>query len=132
MEQTAITTATQFAAALDAEAYDEAIALLADECVYESPDGTLTGPEPIIASYRDKGEGASSRFDEITYRSQVEPIGDEFAVTYFDGLRKGDRRHEFRCRQWLRVNTDGRIAAIRHEELDGERDRLREFEQDAM
>ena len=122
--------ATRFADALDAEAYDDAISLMADDCIYESPDGTLIGPEAIIDSYRGNGERASSRFDEITYRSQVERIGDEFAVTYFDGLRIGDRQHEFRCRQWLRVNADGRIIAIRHEEITGERERLRAFEQD--
>ena len=99
--------ATRFAAALDAESYDDARLLLADDCVYESPGGTLIGPEAIIASYRNNGEQAASRFDEVKFCSQVERFEDEFAVTYFDGLRVGDRRHEFRCRQWLRGNAEG-------------------------
>lgn len=118
---------TRFAAALDAETYDNAIRLLADECIYNSPDGTLIGPEAIIASYRGNGERARCRFDEIKYTSSVEQVGDEFVVTYTDGLRLGDRRHEFRCRQRLRVNATGLIVRISHEEMAGERERLREF-----
>ena len=119
----------RFAAALDAEAYDEAVQFLAHDCAYESPDGTLIGPEAIMASYRDNGERARSRFDEIVYSSIVAQYGYEYVVTYTDGLRLSDRWHEFRCRQRLRVNAEGKVVAIRHEEVPGERERLRRFEE---
>lgn len=131
MNGASIAVVERFASALDAEEYDEAILLLATDCVYESPDGTLIGPEAIITSYRDNGDRARCRFDEITYSSAVEQDGDAFVVTYTDGLRLGDRRHEFHCRQRLSVNADDRIIAIRHEEMPGERERLRRFEGDA-
>lgn len=130
MRGIARTTVEGFAAALDAEAYGEAILFLADDCVYESPDGPLIGPEDIIASYCHNGERARSRFDEIDYSSSVDQIGDEYVVTYTDGLRLGGRRHEFHCRQWIRVNREDQIVAIRHEEISGERARLQEFEED--
>lgn len=48
----------RFAAALDAEAYDEAVDFLAHDCAYESPDGSLIGPAAIIETVR----RARSRF----------------------------------------------------------------------
>jgi hypothetical protein len=128
MDESTLEIANRFAAALDAEAYENALLLLDADCVYESPDGTLIGPESIIASYRANGDRARSRFDEITYSSAVEESGVEFVITYTDRLRLGDRRHQFRCRQRVRFNAEGRIVCIRHEEIPGERERLREFE----
>ena len=129
MGENSSTVVLRFAAALDAEAYDEAVEFLAHDCAYESPDGTLIGPAAIMASYRDNGERARSRFDEIVYSSSVAQNGDEYVVTYTDGLRCGDRWHEFRCRQRLRVNPGGKVVAIRHEEIPGERERLSRFEE---
>lgn len=125
---TAAEVAARLAAALDAEDYAAARGWLADDCVYHIDGGDIVGPDAIIDSYRGNGDQARRRFDEIRYASEaVGTAPDAAEVTYTDRLRRGAAWHEFRCRQRLRVAA-GAVVEITHEELPGERDRLREFE----
>lgn len=119
--------AEAFARALDAEDYEAAAALMAPACEYVSSEGTHLGPAAIIASYRSHGDWARAHLDEVAYESAVEAHADGTArILYIDRIRKGVVRHEYRCAQ--RVTTaGGAIVRIVHEEIDGERERLREF-----
>ena len=125
----ALLTARRLAEALDAEDYVAARAILAAGCIYHTGTTTLTGPDAILASYQANGEAARGRFDGIEYSSRVEPSGAAGAVIiYTDRVHRGDERHEYRCRQHVRIGKAGLVEEIRHEELPGERERLQEFE----
>jgi hypothetical protein len=121
--------AGQFAAALDAEDYDAALALLAEDCLYDAGAFVHTSRLAIIESYRENADDARRRFDEIEYLSAIAATGEHSAViTFVDRLRLGDQWHEHRCRQHIEVNHDGLIMAIMHEELPGQREQLAAFE----
>jgi hypothetical protein len=125
-------TTRRLAAALDAEDYGAARACLAADCVYHGPDGVLTGSDAIIASYRDHSTAGRGRFDAVEYDSLVEAAAPaEVVITFTDRVRLGGRGHSFRCRQRVRVGRGGLVEEIRHEELPGERERLRAFEAEA-
>jgi len=124
-----LTIASRFAAALDAEDYSTARRLLADTCVYRIGAETIAGPDAIIDSYRRNGESAKQRFDAVEYVSDVELVDQSTAaIAYTDRLRLGNQWHEFRCRQRVRIGADGLVEEITHEELPGERERLKDFE----
>jgi hypothetical protein len=129
MSEGIMQTVCRLAAALDAEDYVAARAVLAVGCVYHTGTTTLTGQDVILASYRANAEAARGRFDEVGYASRVELSGEaEAVITYTDRVRRGGEWHEYRCRQHVRVGPAGLVEEIRHEELPGERERLREFE----
>jgi hypothetical protein len=122
--------AERLAAALDAEDYEAVGRLLSVECVYHSPEGPLIGPAAIIASYRGHGASGRDRFEKIEYASQVDGKSrTEAMITFFDRVKRNGRWHEFRCRQHVSINADGHVTGIRHEEIPGERERLRAFEE---
>ena len=117
-----------FAASLDAEDYRSTGSCLAEDCVYESPDGDLTGPA-ILDSYQGNGDSARERFDSIVYRHEVAPLSEGwYQVTFIDELSAAHGSHVFRCRQRVHVE-DGKIDRIIHEEIPGERDRLNAYMQ---
>lgn len=121
--------ARRFAVALDAEDYTAVRASLSPRCVYDSPQGVLCGPDAIVAAYRQNAVTARSRFTEIEYSSAVAESGAAGAViTFTDRVMLGGKWHEYRCRQRIRLGTDGLIEEISHEELPGERERLQQFE----
>jgi hypothetical protein len=121
--------AERLAAALNAEDYEAVGRLLSVECVYHSPEGPLIGPAAIIASYRGHGASGRDRFEKIEYATQVDgqsPTG--AIITFFDRVKRNGRWHEFRCRQHVSIDAGGHVMEIRHEEIAGERERLREFD----
>ncbi|HXM18093.1 MAG TPA: hypothetical protein VN934_04720 [Candidatus Tumulicola sp.] len=122
-------TAERFAAALDRDDFGEASELLAWDCRYEiSNTEALLGPAAIVGSYRAHSERAKQSFDEVSYESQVETEKDgAIPVLFIDKIRKGSRHHVYSCRQFVSINAANRITKIRHEELQGERERLRRF-----
>ncbi|MBC8868863.1 MAG: nuclear transport factor 2 family protein [Planctomycetes bacterium] len=118
---------SEFALSLDAEDYQSVLSYLADDCVYESPTGVVTGPAAIVDSYKANGDSARSRFDRIEYRHQAIPLGEGwFRITFIDELVSGQRVHLFRCNQRVFVEN-GQIVRIVHEEIPGQRDRLNAF-----
>jgi hypothetical protein len=119
----------RFAAALDAEDYEVVRGCLAPACVYAALEGSLVGPDAIVASYDGNGSAARGRFEKIEYRSEVETIGPSDAIiTFIDRVMLASKWHEFRCRQRLRLGAGGLIEEITQEEIPGERERLHEFE----
>ena len=120
--------ACSFARALDNDDFVAAANVLDAGCRYESPDGVLTGPAAIIASYRSHSDRARATFDEVVYESEVGDADDgEVPIAFVDRIRRGTARHVYRCRQWVHVSSSGKIDSIRHEELDGEREALSRF-----
>ncbi len=125
--------ARRFAAALDGEDYETVRVSLASGCVYEAPLGVLVGPEAIVASYSQNAVAARGRFAKIEYTSEVATAGPtEAVITFTDRVMLGEVWHAYRCRQHLRLDAEGRIEHIRHEELPGERERLQQFEAAAL
>ena len=119
--------ATRFAAALDAEDYPPARALLADECVYTIRGTTHKGPDAIIASYREAGEEAARMFDEIVYVSKVDAgDGGWFIITYFDRVRHAGLDLHYTCEQRIRIEQ-GLIRQIEHRDIPEEREKLESF-----
>lgn len=117
----------EFALSLDAEDYERTRACLASHCEYESPDGKLTGPAAILNSYRGNGDKARRLFDSIEYRHEIVELNNSwFQIRFIDILRAGNRSHEFRCHQRVRVEA-GKIVEIIHEEIPGLRDQLNAF-----
>lgn len=122
--------ARQFAQALDAEDYPAARALLADGCVYTIRGETHRGPEAIVASYRANGDSGRETFDAIEYESRVEPLNETTAVIRFvDHLTHRGERFTFECEQRITVNEAGRIDAIEHIDLPGQREAFTAFMQ---
>jgi len=129
MSDTPIDTVRTFAATLDHEDFQAAKAFLAKECVYLSQRKNLAGPKDIIKAYQAKGKGAHRRFDAIECRNEVESSGaGAVIITFSKRVRLGTSWHVYCCRQHVQVGHTGLIEAIRHEEIDGERERLRTFE----
>ena len=122
-----IDVATRFATALDEEDYPTATDLLDAGCVYTIAGDTFTGPEAIVASYRENGDDAARTFDAIEYGSRVAPGEDDWIViTFSDHIRHRDRTLDHQCEQWVRVE-DGRITRIEHHDLPGEHERVVAF-----
>ncbi len=127
--------ARNFAAALDAEDYARAAALLAPGCRYSIGDRVLVGPEAIVASYRENGDWVAATLDGYAYESSVAALrlrvapggGAGAVITFVDLLEHAGHRHRHTCRQHLTVNAAGRIAAIEHEDLPGEPEKVRAF-----
>ena len=128
MLETVQTVAERFAAALDHDDFDAAGKFLAEDCEYFTGKEVLRGRAEIMASYRENGEQARRTFDEIEYASVVQiSAGGEPVILFTDRIRKGRLSHRYQCRQRLTVRADGKVAAIHHEEIPGEREKLQHF-----
>ncbi len=117
----------RFATALDRCDYAEATRYVAADCRYEIGAQQLLGPEAIIASYRESAEWGRRVLDQVIYESDVQQEAGAFSVLYTDRLTHHGETHVYRCRQWLWLDSAGRIVRIVHEELPGEREKLDAF-----
>ena len=118
----------RFAAALDNESYETLRSILAPDCGYEVRGETFIGHDAIIESYRHHGAIARRLFHAIEYRSELRKTGPRtICISFFDRITEKEMTHEYQCRQHLDVGLGGFITRIRHEELPGEREGLREF-----
>src|SRR5688572_6740112 len=112
--------AKQFASLLDKAQFDEASALMSDDCRYTYAEGSYQGPAHIAGMYRSNHNQAQRAFDEVRYASEVEPIDPTtFKMKLFDSYRLGDVWHESKSLQTLRIEN-GAVVEIRHEEIRGE------------
>lgn len=119
--------AEHFARALDGEDYETATRMIARECEYVSPKGTLVGPLAIVASYRDAGDWVKATLDAVDYESSVRIEGNEVVITFVDHLAHAGRRHTYSCEQALTISPDGSIRRIEHRELPGQREEVDRF-----
>lgn len=119
--------AQNFAALIDGNKYDEAAALLAEECKYQYAEGKYQGRDYVINIYRQNFEQSKKIFDEVTYSSNVKETADGvFKIDFFDKIRKGHKWHDFKSYQIVTV-ADGLITDIEHHEYSGETELLRAF-----
>jgi hypothetical protein len=120
--------ARRFAEAPDHEDDHRAAALLAPGCTYRIRGDELSGPGPIVASYKGNGDEAAERFDQIAYRSAVRPgHAGTATIEFADNISHAGRTLTHRCEQRISVDDAGRIARIEHIDLPGERERLCAF-----
>jgi hypothetical protein len=120
--------ASEFALMLDEDDYARAATFLSPRCAYDTGAATLVGPDAIIASYRASSEKARRLFDSIEYISEIAgATADTATILYIDRITHKGETHEYRCRQRIRWGADGLIAAIVHEDIPGERERLRAY-----
>lgn len=98
------------------------------DCTYNIGDEPIVGREAIIDSYRRNGQWAGETFDHIDYESRIEMDEDgRVCITFIDDLHHAGQRHEYKCRQLVRVNKWGLIELIEHTEITGQRDELEAF-----
>jgi hypothetical protein len=117
-----------FAAALDADRFDALLALLAPYCTYVTGADILTGRDAIIDSYRSNSQAVRAVFQSIAYRSEIIASTASVATIRFtDHVAHQGLEHSYHCQQHLTWDDSGRIIRIEHEELPGERERLRAF-----
>ncbi|WP_425398239.1 hypothetical protein [Aeoliella sp.] len=120
--------AEQFARALDAEDYQQAEVMLSPGCEYVCRGRRFVGPESIIDSYRQSGEGASHQFDRVEYESSCELVGEDMVLIRFvDRLTKAGQSFTFECQQLVQVDQNGQIVRIDHQDIPGAREALEEF-----
>jgi hypothetical protein len=114
--------AKSFADALDQNDFDRVATLLSPACVYVTRlEGTFTGPDAIVASYRSHDAFAQKLFDRVEYTSTVEMVeGLNAVIRFYDILEKHGQRHSYATRQRIAVNDAGLIESIVHEEIPDE------------
>jgi hypothetical protein len=128
MTNAALNLGSRFAAALDGEDYDTAARLIAPDGEYVTSKGTLVGPGPIVASYREAGDWARANIDVIAYESSVRVDQEGLVVvTFVDHLEHAGLKHTYSCEQVLSIDPEGRIQRIVHREIVGEGEACDEF-----
>jgi hypothetical protein len=124
----AIATATALAQALDHEDYDTARALLADDCAYTIRDQRIDGADAIIASYRTNADAGHQQFEDVRFESAVSAISpNEARIDYTDYVECAGEKLVHRCAQLVTVDDTGKVTAITHVDLPGEREKLEAF-----
>ncbi|NNE92718.1 MAG: nuclear transport factor 2 family protein [Verrucomicrobiales bacterium] len=121
--------ATVLAEALDAEDYDSARAILADDCRYEIRGEVIEGADAIIATYRDNGGKGRKSFDRVVYESSVSALSEtRERIDYTDRITNEGEQLVHRCAQEVEVDPDtGLIGQIVHVDLPGEKEALDAF-----
>lgn len=125
--------AQAFADALDRNDFGTVAGMLAPDCRYQTgasftSEGTLVGPDAIVASYR-QHDGRSRRlFDSVEYSSVVEDVdGTEVTIRFIDVLEKAGAKHSHSCRQRLSLDRELRIKTIVQDDIATEVLALRAF-----
>jgi hypothetical protein len=112
---------------LDQDDFLEASNLMAEHCVYSSPDGEIVGPENIAASYREHSARAHKLFDSVIYKSKVVKMNDnQFEMMYTDIISKNGKTHNYSCKQIITVKNQ-LIESIRHEEIPTEYEKIKSY-----
>ena len=116
--------AQAFANALDHNDLDTVAAMLAPGCQYDltgasfTPEGTLVGPDAIVASYRWHDTRARRLFDCLEYSNVVEAIdGRRAVIRFIDVLEKAGAKHTYSCRQHITLDREWRIERIVQEDI---------------
>ena len=132
-EERVLETARAFADCLDRSDFASVAVMLAPGCRYVTgssltPEGTLVGPDAIIASYRRHDERARSLFDRVEYSSAVEAVRDNSAVIRFtDVIEKAGEEHSYSCFQRITFDEHWRIEGIVQQDIPTEITALRAF-----
>ncbi|MGZ3809877.1 MAG: hypothetical protein ACXVCE_17465 [Bacteriovorax sp.] len=121
-------TAKNFASKMDSDDFDTAKNFLNSTCEYISGDKIFIGPEQIMQSYKEHSDFAKSTFESVVYESSVKLIDfRSFEATYVDIISKNGKTHTYTCKQILDFDQTNKIVRIRHFDIPGEYDRLKQF-----
>jgi hypothetical protein len=126
--------AQTFAESLDRNDFEMVATMLAPTCRYDltgaslTSEGTLVGPDAILASYRSHDTRARRLFDSVEYSSVVEAVDGKTAVIRFtDVLEKSGAKHAYTCRQRITVDEQCQIDTIVQEDIPEEMAAVRGF-----
>lgn len=125
-----LVTARRFVALLDNSDWDAMTALLAADCQYECRGTTSVGAAAIVASYQQMDAWVRATFEDVRYQSAVAPEPGEpmqARLQMRDHMRHGEHTLDFQCEQRITVSDAGRIVAIEHFDLEGEREKADAF-----
>jgi hypothetical protein len=133
-EQEVRTRAQEFAESLDRNDFETVAAMLAPACRYDltqaslTSEGTLVGPDAILASYRSHDVRAQRLFERVHYSSVVETVHGHTAVIRFtDVLEKFGAKHTYSCRQHITFDEQWRVETIVQEDIPAETAAVRSF-----
>lgn len=120
--------AENFALKMDQDDFDSAKEFLSVSCEYVSGENIFKGPEEIMSSYKNHSDFAKTTFESVIYKSKVCALDDRsFEATYFDILIKDGKTHTYSCKQIINFGEDNKIISIRHVDISGEFERLKQF-----
>jgi hypothetical protein len=125
-EARALAAARAFADCLDRNEFESVAAMLAPDCHYVqesslTSEGTLVGPDAILASYRWHDERSRRVFDRVEYSSDVEVLSDDLVVIRFtDIIEKDGETHSYSCFQRITFDEHWQIARIVQEDIPAE------------
>jgi hypothetical protein len=118
-------------AALDGDDYESVAELLANDCQYVTAKGTLIGPAAIIESYRNASIWAKSHIECVRYESTLgKSDPDTIIITFISHLEHNGCTHTYSCQQMVKVNEDGLVCRITHQEIPGQREAADTFLQE--
>jgi hypothetical protein len=124
--------AQSFATFLDANRFEKAATLLADDCTYVYSEGTYKEPKHIINIYKQHHLQSMKILDEMKYSSEVKQVSDNtFEILFTDNIRKGPLWHEYHSTQTITILND-KVIDIHHTEHPDELPALRAFYTKAM
>ena len=117
------------AQALDADDFETAAAVMAENVVYTIGDRVIHGREEIVASYREASAMARRLFDEVGYDHVVYPTEDRntFRVGYSDILTVGGDTLAHMAEQHVTVAPGAGVVRIVNVDVPGEREKVDEF-----
>lgn len=119
----------RLADALDRDDYVTAASLMADRIEYTIGEQEMSGPEAVIASYRDASQMAQRLFDGVEYGHQVMPTDDTntFRVSYSDTLTVAGETLTHMAEQRVTVAPGEGVVRIVNIEVPGEREKVDAF-----
>lgn len=117
-----------FATAMDHEDFATAVNFISPDCRYDFRHEEVVGREVIMKMYRDNAVWAKENLDQIDYSHGLGFSSDGcLIISYADHITHRMNKHAHNCRQILEFQEDGLISRIRHQDLPGETDSLRDF-----
>ncbi|HEX6299239.1 MAG TPA: hypothetical protein VF148_02090 [Acidimicrobiia bacterium] len=119
----------RLADALDRDDYVTAASLMADRIEYIIGEQEKSGPEAVIASYRDASQMAHRLFDRVEYGHHVMPTHDPntFQVSYSDTLTVAGETLKHMAEQHVTVAPAEGVVRIVNIEVPGEREKVDAF-----
>ncbi len=127
-ESPSVLAALRFAEALDKSNWEDSLSCLNENCSYGFRGDITHGSEAIISMYKTIGEWVLETFESVRYESSVDEISEDQARINFRDLLDHEGHHlDFRCQQLIRVGEDGRIIHIEHIDIEGEPEKVVQF-----
>lgn len=120
-----------FGSSLDKDDFEATRKILDPHCRYLYGDKILTGPDEIVASYKQNMIEGRKKLDELRWgENQVESINEcSFLIHFTDYLKHKDQEFTYHCSQRIVINKSGLISEIIQIENEEESLQLERFYQ---